>query len=148
MANNKLLAAALLKDDLDADDKMYYALFAAAFEELDDLRKKLAQIPIDVDASAFRFEKTTTVAVDDFISVANEALSKFTQRTNELKGTLDLIEKTIRSGIVVPSVPSEKKYQAPPQRGLEINSALWWIIPCATLVGLILGSLLTYAIFK
>ena len=150
MAKSKLLAAALLKDELDEDDKIHAALFSVAFEELDDLRKKLAQIPLDVDASASRFQKITTQAVDDFVTVANEALSKFMQRTKEMSATLDAIERAGR-GVVAPPTPAPAVAAVAPQiqaTNNANNATLWVIIPAVVFVGILIGATVAYFVLK
>lgn len=92
-SRSRLLAAHLLKD-LDPNDSINSALFAAAFSELDELREKIGKIPADINKSAENFNQVTTTAVDDFVSVANEALSKFMQRTREINEILNHVEKT------------------------------------------------------
>ena len=140
MSKSKLLAAALLKDDLDGDDKIHATLFSVAFGELDDLRKNIAQIPVDIDASANRFQKITTLAVDDFVNVANEALSKFIQRTNEIKKLLDREE--INSREKQESVVSEKKINR-----LQDPSFLIFV-SVAFAIGILIGVALTVLIYK
>ena len=50
---------------------------------------KAGQAARELEAATVKFGEVTTRSVDDFVSVANEALSKFMQRTNEIKGLLD-----------------------------------------------------------
>jgi len=146
VAKSKLIAAALLKDDLADDEKINTALFSAAFEELDDLRKALAKIPVDVDASALRFQKITTQSVDDFVSVANEALSKFMQRTNEMKATLDAIEK---GGRVVAPSPAPAQPVAPATAPIQPEKHhRWVVIPCSVFGGIIIGVVMSFFILK
>ena len=52
MKKTSIEAAVLLKDTLKNEEKIDAPLFSSALQELDELRKKLAQIPVDVDASA------------------------------------------------------------------------------------------------
>lgn len=146
MAKSKLVAAALLKDDLADDDKIHGTLFAVAFGELDELREKIAKIPSDIDVSANRFQKITTQAVDDFVTVANEALSKFMQRTNEIKGALDAIEGAEKVAVATPVLPASPApvvaaVEAPLQG--KASQALWWIIPVSVCVGIAIGAVVS-----
>ena len=51
--------------------------------------EKTSQAARELEAAAAKFGQITTRSVDDFVAVANEALSKFIQRTNEIKELLD-----------------------------------------------------------
>ncbi|MDQ1817801.1 hypothetical protein RBA41_31320 [Massilia sp. CCM 9210] len=140
-----LLAGALLKDNLDSDERLNAALFSAAFEELDGLSDRLAKIPTDIEATASRFQKITTEAVDDFVQVANEALAKFMQRTNEMKATLDAMERL--------KAPETPPVLTPPPPAPLIAAkrpvdALWWLVPGALVVGIILGATLAFFVLK
>jgi hypothetical protein len=144
----KLLAGALLKNDLDNDERMNAALFAAAFEELDGLSDRLSRIPTDVDASADRFQRITTQAVDDFVFVANEALSKFMQRTNEIKAVLEPLQQPIAQPLAQP--PIAPPAAAPVLQALptSINDALWRIVPASIAFGIVLGAAIAYFVLK
>jgi hypothetical protein len=150
MSKSTLLAAAILKDDLAGEDKINATLFSVAFGELDDLRKSLAQIPLDIDSSATRFQKITTQSVDDFVTVANEALSKFMQRTKEISAKLDDIERAsqvigtsaTQTPIVAVVAPKIEEKHKP-----AINS-LWFIVPCLVFVGAIIGLGIAALAFK
>jgi len=144
----KLLAGALLKDGLDSDDRIHAALFAAAFEELDGLSDRLSRIPTDIDASADRFQRITTLAVDDFVSVANEALSKFMQRTNEMKALLEPVQQPvappIQQAVIAPpaAAPVAEKSSA------KVSDVLWRIIPISIAFGIVLGAAVAYFVLK
>ncbi len=74
--------------------------------------------------------ETMTQGVDDFVAVANEALSKFMQRTNEIKTLLDSVK----------AAPAN-------QRPVEVRKAeppayLWWLIPTVFCLGVVGGLLL------
>lgn len=146
-ANNrsKLLAGALLKDGLDNDDKIHAALFSAAFEELDGLSERLGKIPTDIDASANRFQRITTQAVDDFVAVANEALSKFMQRTNEIKAALEPLQQPV--AVVVPQVVTPPPPVAA-RPATKQSDALWRVIPASVASGIIIGATLAYFVLK
>lgn len=89
-----LMAAALLSGELSGDERINTALLGAAFEEIDHLRQQLGELPAEIEATAKKFRAVNTQAVDDFVSVANESLSKFMQRTGEMKNILGDIEKS------------------------------------------------------
>ena len=138
---SKLLAAALLKDDLDGDDKIHAALFSVAFGEWDELRKELAQIPVDVDASATRFQRVTTQAVDDFVAVANEALSKFIHRTNEIKAALDVIQPASIAAAKEPAKNAPVVAPGPVEIHASSGGRLWAIVAGAFAGGVVVGVL-------
>jgi len=106
MKTNGLVAAALLGKELTADESINAVLFGVAFEELDGLRLKIQAIPEEIEETGQRFRSIQVQAVDDFVSVANETLSRFSQRTGEMKDILGQIErrheelaKQVRSGV-------------------------------------------------
>jgi hypothetical protein len=144
----KLLAGALLKDDLDNDERINAALFAAAFEELDGLSDRLSRIPTDVDASADRFQRITTQAVDDFVFVANEALSKFMQRTNEIKAALEPLQRPIAPAPPQPPMVPPAAPPASPASATTHIDALWRIIPASIAFGIVLGAAIAYFVLK
>jgi len=158
--SSRLLAAALLKDDLSDDDKIHGALFSAAFEELDEMRKRLEKIPADVDKSAEGFRDITTRAVDDFVTVANEALSKFIQRTNELKATLASLERTtapliarssVQMQVPMPvPVPAEVPAPSPVSSSASSSrkSRLWVVLPLSVGAGLAAGIAVTFLLMN
>ncbi len=142
---SKLLAGALLKDGLDNDERINAALFAAAFEELDGLSDRLSRIPTDVDASADRFQRITTQAVDDFVSVANEVLSRFMQRTNEIKAALEPLQQPV--AIAAPPVVIAPP-PVPPGSATTVSDALWKVVPASIALGIILGATLAFFVLK
>jgi hypothetical protein len=144
----KLLAGALLKDNLDNDERINAALFAAAFEELDGLSDRLSRIPTDVDASADRFQRITTQAVDDFVLVANEALSKFMQRTNEIKAALEPLQQPIALAPPQPPIVPPAAPPASPASATTHIDALWRIIPASIAFGIFLGAAIAYFVLK
>ncbi|MDG5824319.1 hypothetical protein [Xylella fastidiosa] len=58
------------------------------------LEKQTSEAAKQLEAATEKFNAVTTHNVDDFVSVANEALSKFMQRTNEIKSSLDDLSKS------------------------------------------------------
>ena len=80
---------------LPESDRINGTLFAAMFSDIDELRIKLEKIPADVDGAADRFHKITVQAVDQFVTVANEALGRFMQRTNEIKAVLVNMDRAL-----------------------------------------------------
>lgn len=89
-----LMAAALLSGELSGDERINTALFGAAFEEIDSLRQQIGVLPKDIEAATAKFRGANVQAVDDFVSVANEALSKFMLRTGEMKDLLGEIQQS------------------------------------------------------
>lgn len=144
----KLLAGALLKDGLDSDDRIHAALFAAAFEELDGLSDRLSRIPTDIDASADRFQRVTTLAVDDFVSVANEALSKFMQRTNEIKALLEPVPQPVAPPIQQAAIAPPAAAPVAEKSSAKVSDALWRFIPISIAFGMVLGAAVAYFVLK
>ena len=148
MKKTSIEAAVLLKDTLKNEEKIDAPLFSSALQELDDLSKKLAQIPVDVDASASRFQKITTQAVDDFVTVANETLSKFMQRTTEMKAVLDAIERIGRTATSQAATSTITPAPVKSNNTSVIADALWWAVPLAILCSIVTGATIAYFILK
>ncbi len=98
-------------------------------------------------ASATRdFNAVTTRNVDDFVAVANEALSKFMQRTHELKTSLDAMT-TIRQA--APAVMT-----GTPAAAVQVDvtakplAMLWWLLPLLFAFGLVTGLCLSLLLEK
>lgn len=129
-----------MSESLDNDDKINATLFAAAFEELDGLRKELAQIPLDIEKSASNFERVTTQNVDNFVDVANEALSKMMQKTKALIAAVEALDST-------PLTKKEVIKEIEPS-----SSQQTWLNPAylfsAFLIGTIFGVCLTLVVQK
>lgn len=89
-----------------------------------------------------KFNAVTTRNVDDFVSVANEALSKFMQRTNELKTALNNIAPTPAPTVIAPAINSAVEKKEPP------SSLLWWLLPFLFCVGVLVGVSVTIAVIK
>jgi hypothetical protein len=122
---------------LDPDDPAFLLveLNHLAFDELanelaDDIIAKL-------NVATDKFGDITTRGVDDFVSVANEALSKFIGRTNEIKALLEISQTLPPTNSVasIPVVPNAKK--EPP------SALLWWPVAMAFMVGALGGVLAT-----
>jgi len=150
--NRALLAASLLsKEPEGADDRLNTALFVAAFAELDEMRQALAQIPRDIDKATANFRQAQIAAVDDLVSVSNEALSKFQSRTGEMVQALEGI-KAETAGLARPrpaappqGMPRPSATPAAPENGRDwISSAAWFVAGagCMMAVQLVLSLVL------
>ena len=101
---------------------------------------KAGQAARELEAATVKFGEVTTRSVDDFVSVANEALSKFMQRTNEIKGLLDnLAAKPSQAATVAAPAPTKTS-----PRG----NLLWWLLPLVFGVGVSLGVGMAFAVLK
>jgi hypothetical protein len=85
---------------------MREALAAQVLAEVDSLVARVEALPEQVSAAETRLKATTTQSVDVFIGVANEALSKFIVRTNEIKATLDNLGDQVRAVRASPATPA------------------------------------------
>lgn len=85
----------------------------ASIQHSHDVRA--SQAVRELEAATVKFGEVTTQSVDDFVSVGNEALSKFIQRTNEIKDLRDnLATKPPQAATVPASAPTpapQKKSQ-------------------------------------
>ena len=88
--------------------------------------------------------EVTTRSVDDFVAVANEALSKFMQRTKEIKDLLDnLATRPVQAATVTASAPAPAPAKTSPRGNL-----LWWLLPLVFAVGVSLGVGMAFAVLK
>lgn len=128
MDRRQALAALVAKTGvkIDEDDPAFLLVELNALlldSRTDEAAKRLA-------GHTAKLGETMTQGVDDFVAVANEALSKFMQRTNEIKTLLDLAK-------VAPA--SQKPAEA---RKVEAPAYLWWLIPSVFCLGIVGGLLL------
>ena len=142
MDRRKLVAKIVEKSGvkLDADDPAFLLveLNHLAFEEMG------SSIADQVSAAAEKFEATTTRNVDGFVSVANEALSKFIHRTNELKAAIDAMAvQTLPAG-PAPALAA----QTPTPKSNLSNSPNWPVVIGAFMFGVLFGVVCAIAFFK
>lgn len=105
---------------------------------------KASQAARELEAATAKFGETTTRSVDDFVNVANEALSKFMQRTNEIKGLLDnLATRPAQVATVAASAPAPA-----PSKTSTRGNLLWWLLPLVFAVGVSLGVGMAFAVLK
>ncbi len=80
--------------------------------------------------------------------MANEVLSKFMQRTNEIKAALEPLQQPV--AVAVPQVVVAPPVVAPGPAGpaMMAKDALWRIIPPCIAGGIILGATLAYFVLK
>ena len=108
----------------------------AAIEQGHDT--KTSQATRELEAATIKFGEVTTRNVDDFVNVANEALSKFMQRTNEIKAALDLLQDGIRN-VNTPSAP------APAVASSPVAKIPLWPLPVLFAAGLVVGIGVSFA---
>lgn len=92
------------------------------------------------------FNAVTTRNVDDFVAVANEALSKFMQRTSEIKAALDEMGLGKNPPPVVVTAPVIAGTQAGAMKPLA--AMLWWLVPPVFAAGLVTGLSLSFLLGK
>lgn len=108
------------------------------------LESRTSEAAKQLEVATEKFNAATTRNVDDFVSVANEALSKFMQCTNEIKSSLDnMAAKPAPSPPVTVPVRAKIVPQKEPQTAL-----LWWLLPVIFGAGVLVGVGLTFAILK
>ena len=120
---------------LDHDDPAFI-LVELNHLALEDSAKKVAD---QIGQAADKFNDVTTRRIDDFVVVANEALSKFVQKTNELKTTIGALQT---SPSAQPTVTLETKNI--PTKTDKTNQWLWWFVPGAFVAGVTIGALLAF----
>lgn len=105
---------------------------------------KSSQAARELEAATVKFGEVTTRSVDDFVAVANEALSKFMQRTKEIKDLLDnLATRPVQAATVTASAPAPAPAKTSPRGNL-----LWWLLPLVFAVGVSLGVGMAFAVLK
>ena len=105
---------------------------------------KAGQAARELEAATVKFGEVTTRSVDDFVAVANEAPSKFMQRTNEIKGLLDnLATRPAQVATVAASAPAPA-----PSKTSTRGNLLWWLLPLVFAVGVSLGVGMAFAVLK
>ena len=104
---------------------------------------KAGQAARELEAATVKFGEVTTRSVDDFVSVANEALSKFMQRTNEIKTSLDNLatQPTPTATVAVPAVLVETKKD-------RHGALLFWLVPAVFGGGVLVGVGMAFAVLK
>ncbi|HHW4669147.1 MAG TPA: hypothetical protein ACQGQJ_05975 [Xylella fastidiosa subsp. multiplex] len=107
------------------------------------LEKQTSEAAKQLEAATEKFNAVTTHNVDDFVSVANEALSKFMQRTNEIKSSLDDLSKNLAQVATVTSTSSAHEVTKISHR----SELLWWLVPLAFGIGVLAGLGITFAVF-
>lgn len=108
------------------------------------LESRTSEAAKQLEAATEKFNAVTTRNVDDFVSVANEALSKFMQRTNEIKSSLDsLATKPVQA----PTVAASASPPAP-EKSSTRGTLLWWLLPLVFASGVLLGVGMAFAVLK
>ncbi len=108
------------------------------------LESRTSEAAIQLEAATEKFNAVTTRNVDDFVSVANEALSKFMQRTNEIKSSLDnLAARPAPAGAVAASASPPAPTKSSPR-----GTLLWWLLPLAFGGGVLVGVGMAFAVLK
>ena len=108
------------------------------------LESRTSEAAKQLEAATEKFNAVTTRNVDDFVSVANEALSKFMQRTNEIKSSLDsLATKPVQAPTVAASASPPESPKSSPRGAL-----LWWLLPLVFALGVLLGVGMAFAVLK
>lgn len=117
MERNKLIALIVEKTGvkLDPDDPAF-VLVELNKISLEEAAEKIA---VDLNNAANKFDRTTTQNVDNFVDVANEALSKFIQKTKELTAAIDSVK----------TLPREVKHDFGNKKNEPSSSRPSWLIP-------------------
>lgn len=142
MDRGKLIAAIVAHTGvkLDHDDP---AFILVELNRL-TLEASAGELASSIGQVADRFNAVATRNVDDFVDVANEALSKFIQRTNEIKAALDELKLTKQALEVAHAAPVAAAVVTTDEKKEPQSWRLWWLLPCAFLVGMLAGCPLAY----
>lgn len=108
------------------------------------LESRTSEAAKQLEAATEKFNAVTTRNVDDFVSVANEALSKFMQRTNEIKSSLDNLATKPAQAVAVAASASPPA----PAKSSTRTTLLWWLLPLVFASGVLLGVGMAFAVLK
>lgn len=108
------------------------------------LESRTSEAAKQLEAATEKFNAVTTRNVDDFVSVANEALSKFMQRTNEIKSSLDNLATKPAQAVAVAASASPPA----PEKSSTRGTLLWWLLPLVFASGVLLGVGMAFAVLK
>ncbi|MCW5223631.1 hypothetical protein D5041_21360 (plasmid) [Verminephrobacter aporrectodeae subsp. tuberculatae] len=106
------------------------------------LESRTSEAAKQLEAATEKFNNVTTRNVDDFVSVANETLSKFMQRTNEIKTSLDNL--SLRQD----KVTTAGQTRSMAEDKISRTASLWWILPVVFCSGVLVGVGITFAVLK
>ena len=120
---------------ISLDDPAFYLVEINRFL-LEDESKKIAS---DLSSTAMKFDVIATQNMDNFIHVANEALSKFMLRTNELKAVAEGL--TLPQFIEVKKVSSEQNSNTLSTKDKTDGITLVMVFASGVLLGAILMGL-------
>jgi len=143
MDRRRLIAALVEKTGLKLDeDDPAFLLVELNLLLLDERTKEAAR---ELDGAAEKLGAVTTRSVDDFVSVANEALSKFIQRTKELMAAIDAASAVAKASLAAPRpalvpAPSPPASPAAPSSAAWPAGALWWLLPSTFGAGALVGA--------
>ena len=108
------------------------------------LESRTSEAAKQLEAATEKFNAVTTRNVDDFVSVANEALSKFMQRTKEIKSSLDNLATKPAQAVAVAASASPPA----PAKSSTRTTLLWWLLPLVFASGVLLGVGMAFAVLK
>jgi hypothetical protein len=131
MDKRQLIAALVAKTGvkIDADDPAFL-LVELNLLMLENSTHKAAD---NLAEKTQKFGEIATRSIDDFVSVANETLSKFIQRTNEIKSTLDTLPSPVTTSLAAPlTMPNSPKTEV-------VNKAQIGLLLFVFIVGIFLG---------
>jgi len=87
----------------------------------------------DLEVATSNFGDVTTRSVDDFVNMANEALSKFMLRTDEIKVLLD--KPVLLAPVASSPMPTPVLAQHPKKK--PSSMALGWLFPAIFAAGVV-----------
>jgi hypothetical protein len=138
MDKQKLIAEIVQRFDVKLDhDDPAFILVELNRLVLEDSAQKIAN---QITQAADKLDGLTTRRVDDVISIANETLSKFAQKTNELKKTINSLQPPLSS--------EQPKLEQNTAIDQQINQRLWWTLPSMFVIGVMIGAGLAFLALK
>jgi len=143
MEKRQLIAALVEKTGLKYDeDDPAFLLVDLTLLMLENSNGEAAK---NLTIATENFSQISTRNVDDFVTVANEALSKFIQRTNEIKAALDAIPKATNPVVAAPGTGAAQAVETTQE---PVYRLLWWLLPSLFFCGVLVGVGLTFGVMK
>jgi hypothetical protein len=93
------------------------------------LESHRSQVADEINKSVETLRKTATQSIDDFVAVANEALSKFSLRTKELRASVDALNFSVPNAKTAMALPAHELLANDPNAsGSRSSRAIYWLL--------------------
>ena len=115
------------------------------------LEQQTSKAAQELAQASVNFQAIATRNIDEFVGVANEALSRFTQKTTELRQAVEAIGSrgaarttTLTASNAAPTMD----HPTPTSTASRGGMVAWWLLPVAFAAGTAVGVLTSFAVLK